>query len=455
MLTLQEHVMYYQEQHNLFLFSKDYIRDTLHWEGLQKLGASFLTQFYYYPLLGAAIVSLMLASIYLMIESAIEIFTGRKDWFQVGALIAVALYFTLDGTDESPFLVAVTFLVMLLLMILLQVVPMKRKDSRGDKLKTRALFMSIGMVLLYCAAGFWIEMSLYSRDERSMILAERAVNNKDWDKVIDITSRYLATGKNNRLMLYFRNLALANKGELTLRLFDYPQKLGINGLAFPWTRNSRETEHGHLFHEATGDINAAHFWTFEGMTVWGETAGILSRLGHYNAALGRKDVALKFADKLDKSLFHKAEAESIRKEAERPGSGVYYAMPDSVSVDWLNIADFRQNLMQNFLADPHNVPVRQYLIAGMLLSNSIGELLPYLEPQDLQSKPVREALTLYSRETQDVQGAADPIEDDAAMQKDLARFIQLYKAGDHSRLIREYAHTFWFYRYFHFDSKNP
>lgn len=455
LLTLQEHVLYYQEQHNLFLFTSEYFYNTLHWEGLNKYIGSFFVQFYYYPWLGAGIISLMLAGIYFMIESIIKRFTGHDDIFQIGAIIAIALYFTLDDTGESPVWVVISFFTILFLFVC-GVILFKNKSKIENSFRPKKIAISSSLIILYCFGAFLIEMSSYDRDERSMLRAERAIKQQDWDSAVNITSRYLSTGKSNRLMLYLRNIALAKKGELVDHLFDFPQKLGIKSLAFPWTRNSRETEHGHWVHEITGDINAAHFWAFEGMTVWGETAHYLSTLGHYNVALGRNDVALKFADKLKKSLFYKKEAEVIEKEILNGGTkpGLYYALPDSIEVEWLNYIDFRPNLLQNFKADPQNPIGRQYLIAAMLLSNSIRELLPFLNSEDLKSKTIREALVQYDMESS---GSLENynLQIDPSLKDNYQRFNKLYLEGNKNALIKEFAPTFWFYRSFLFDPKNP
>ncbi|MCY6346513.1 DUF6057 family protein [Bacteroides fragilis] len=60
------HVIYYHEQHHLFLFSKEYFSKQIHTEGLIAYLNDFIVQFFYIPILGSAILSGILAGIYLL-----------------------------------------------------------------------------------------------------------------------------------------------------------------------------------------------------------------------------------------------------------------------------------------------------------------------------------------------------------------------------------------------------
>ncbi|MDE5836397.1 MAG: hypothetical protein K2H50_05280, partial [Paramuribaculum sp.] len=102
LLTIQNHVIFYQEQHNLFMWTGDYLRHTVHSEGLIYYLGAFVIQFYHIPWLGAGLVSLFAVAVYLLTESIIRCLTGKRDLLQLGVLIVVALYLTLDGIEENP-----------------------------------------------------------------------------------------------------------------------------------------------------------------------------------------------------------------------------------------------------------------------------------------------------------------------------------------------------------------
>nr|WP_250714289.1 DUF6057 family protein [Bacteroides fragilis] len=87
-------------------------------------------------------------------------------------------------------------------------------------------------------------------------------------KHIDTNRKIYKFRRTNQLISYFHNLALYHTGKLPYHLFDYPQKLGVKSLYFPWNSDSRESEYGHFIYEDLGYINEAQRWEFESMVVW-------------------------------------------------------------------------------------------------------------------------------------------------------------------------------------------
>ncbi|MCS3096490.1 DUF6057 family protein [Bacteroides fragilis] len=79
-------------------------------------------------------------------------------------------------------------------------------------------------------------------------------------KCTDTNRKYINSGRTNQLISYFHNLALYHTGKLPYQLFDYPQKLGVKALYFPWNSDSRESEYGHFIYEDLGYINEAQRW---------------------------------------------------------------------------------------------------------------------------------------------------------------------------------------------------
>ena len=446
LLTLQEHVIFYQEQHTLFLYSKSYFLQTLNSGGLKAYLGAFMNQFYYYPWLGAFIVSVMAACIYLFIENIIGIVLKLRDFLQVGVAAVIALYFTLDNINESPVYIFIAFLGMLLIWIVLSLFIKSKISNR--QLTLPQLSLSLLLPIIFACVGLWFESKILDRSERAMILADKAVKQGNWDKAIEITSKYLATGRDNKLMHYLRSYALANKGELIDHLFDYPTKLNQQILAFPWKSDGREAEYGHLVHEATGDINAAHQWAFEAMTVWGETAPHLRDLARYNVVLGRPKVAIKLANKLGQSLFYKKDAEKIKSQLKNPEEiDLRYSQPDTLNSKWINVFDFRPNLMQNYLGDPENEMVRQYLMASLLLSNNLARLIPMLKEEDLKLKNIKEAILIYSLYPNYIPLKEFGLKIDESTGKDFANFYRLLKKGNREPLKKQYGQSYWYYKH--------
>jgi hypothetical protein len=76
-----DYIEYYQEKISLFVFSSDYLKSGLTQPGsmLVYLGR-FLTTFYYYPVAGAIIISLILCLIIFLISKIISILTGKSSF---------------------------------------------------------------------------------------------------------------------------------------------------------------------------------------------------------------------------------------------------------------------------------------------------------------------------------------------------------------------------------------
>ena len=407
LLTLQNHVLFYQEQHTLFLFTGDYFhsRPLLDWL------SDFVVQFYHIPWLGATITSLLLTAVYFLTEGIIGRLTGLRDWLQLGVIGAVGLYFTFDGVDETPRML-IGALLALLLMWLLSVaagrfLPIFRPRRALFK-KHFSIFglqlsipfiISIVLTAAYIYGGLLWEMHDYNRPERAMVRADRAVKAKDWDEVLAITDKYLSTGRTNRLMLYFRNIALAEKGVLLEHMFDFPLRPGVSALVFPWKGDSRDSEYGHLVHEVTGNLNAAHHWAFESMTSWGETAPHLLDLARYNIAMGRPRVAQKFVDRLSHSLFYRDDAETLQRQidgVEPPELHYAWSGKQEEKTRFINVYNPLRDLMEIVNADPDNHIARQYLKAVLLAANDQDALVTVLDKGATDPSAIEEAKLIYS-----------------------------------------------------------
>lgn len=441
LLTLQAHVIFYQEQHALFLFDAAYIKQTIHDQGIIYCLGAFIIQFYHIPWLGASIVAAMLTAIYLMTESIIRRLTGLRDLLQLGAAAAVGLYFTLHGVDQNPGIVTAVFLALLVA----QASSLRISALRKSSLRPLQFALPIVLAAAYIMGGYWWELRNYDRNERAMIRAERAVKQGDWDLAINITENYINLGRNNTLMHYLRNYALAQKGELLKRLFDVPQESGIEGLFFPWRGNSRAAEYGHLAHELAGNINDAHHWAFEAMTVWGETAPHLIDLARYNIAMGRPRVAQKFVNRLSHSLFYRSEAKEFQQQIDDMERGIS-TTETSRPTRFINVIYPARDLMEIVKAEPDNKPARDYLLALLLLANDQEALIGQLRPGEKNPEVVEQAMLIYSLYPRVTPLSDLGLEFSEATSEKFAQYHSMMRSGS-DRLKEQLGNTFWYYIY--------
>ncbi len=90
-----DYVEFYQEKLSLFVFSHDYLIDNLNQPGslLIYLGR-FLTTFFYYPVAGAIIISLIICLIIYLVSKIINYVSGRESI--IIPLITGTLFFILQ-----------------------------------------------------------------------------------------------------------------------------------------------------------------------------------------------------------------------------------------------------------------------------------------------------------------------------------------------------------------------
>ena len=290
------HIIAYHEQHHLFLFTEAYFEQQVQSEGFFSYLTDFIIQFFYYPALGSTLLSLLLASVYLMTSNVIRYLFGKEDLLYLSVIPSLALFY--HTMEASHTLVPITISVLILAFINLMLwitrshmplIPLFKNfhiQKKGIRIGITAVAL-----LFYAGYGYYHFVKSYNRSEGIMLKAEMHVKKKDWDKVLDYTKLYMNSGKTNHLISYFHHLALYHKGELIYRLFDYPPFLGVRSLYFPWNSDSRESEYGHIIYEHIGHINEAHHWEFEAMAIWGETAPHLLNLARYNIVNHRPKVA--------------------------------------------------------------------------------------------------------------------------------------------------------------------
>lgn len=427
---LAPHILYFQEQHHLFLWSSDYWSHMSHLRGWGYPLMSFIIQFSYYPVLGAAVWALLLTAIYFMLQSIVFRLTGYRDLLQVTSLLPIWLFSTTLSIDHYPIQpvkwAVYVFAVWVVAMIVGRFLPWTHRkavqvmtpdsenpEEEGPKTArcSKLVWLSPLMALIFLVVGYqtWVKDQITGpihTAERYMLETEQAVREGRWDEVVKRTNEWAATARQNHLMSYFRALGLYHTGQLYDHLLDFPQTYGIRSLFFPWRGDKNQAEYGHYVYQDLGHINEAHRWVFEALVGWGETAPLLNYLIEYNIAMGRPVVADKFLVQLEKSLFYRDRAKTLRGYLEKGEvPGMRYAMKDASAkpVRWNNVINIGGETRFILNEDPGNEMARQYLIMAMLLVGNrdavlrnLVELYPVEEYPELP-RLLQEALLMYRK----------------------------------------------------------
>ena len=442
---LLSHVLYYNEQHQLFLYTADYFSSHTLTEWL----TAFMVQFFYYPMLGAAVMSTLITCIYLMSWRILTALTSREDTLRLSLIPAIAIWVWTAALSHTLAAVVWAFIVLGIL-TLAACLWAKGKDTRPSSLKGwKYVAVNIASLLVITIISGYSFMRSFSMSEFRMIKAQQAIDHHDWDAALHHTERYLSNSHQpNPLIFYFHNIALYNKGMLLDHLFDFQPGVGVNSLYFPWQSRTRETEFGHYLPEQLGCVNDAQHWEFEAMVVWGETAPRLINLARYNIVNGRKAIARKYIARLRQSLFYRGEAKRLEACVESgkvPGLHAF-STSEPREANFINVENIGPNLQYVLEHDPRNGMAYDYLMCDLLLSNNLTRFVENL-PLCKRYHPGRmprifdEALLVYQLGGNDTKGLQPSEETRGRFQ----RYAQLAQMGDMAALQAEFGNTYWFY----------
>lgn len=450
------HILFYHEQHHLFLYTKAYYHHIVSSEGILRYLTNFLIQFFYYPALGSILLALLTASYYLLTQYLLKKLTGLYDVLQLSIIPSLwAFLYTKEAGKDLTLIVGIFLFLCIASLIL---TPLKKAilPIKGKNITTKwKLTFSLSMATIFATGGYFFFLRHYNFSERTMLQTTEAVQSKDWDKVLYYTTRYQDAGRNNQLINYFHLLALYHKGELIHHLLDYPQVLGVRGLYLPWTSNSRECEFGHYVYEFIGHINEAHRWAFESMVVWGETAPVLKNLARYNILLQRPKVAQRFVNTLKQSLFYKKEAVEIEQQIKTGEvSGLHYALKNAPiqPARFSNILNIGPELQQILTYDPTNRMALEYLLCHLLLSNHIEKFVSFLplikDHYDRLPRIFEEALHIYALQAGKEKVASLGFSISPETEERFAQYYTLWKTQDLEALERSFRSTYWYYLHY-------
>lgn len=454
-------VLVYHEQHHLFLYTAGYFHHALAADGLASYLTDFLIQFFYHPLLGAALMALLLSLVYGLSEYLLALLFGRQAPLHPGIIPALLLLLHTETTAHTLVPVTTTVialtaacLVALLLRRLTPWLPLIKKEFHCRR-KVRIL-ISAASLALYLIGGYTLFLRHYNPKEGILLKTEHYAQRGAWSQVLDYTGRYLMTGKSNQFISYFHNMALYHLGQLPYHQFDYPQALGVKSIYFPWESNSRESEYGHYLYEQLGLLNEAHRWEFEAMVAWGETAPHLTNLARYNIAIGRPAIARMYINKLRQSLFYRSLADSldaIRYRGRVPG--LHHAMRGVTDhpARFTNVRNIGPELENILRHDPKNRMAFEYLMSQLLLSNHLvrfAENLPRIRQFGHSTLPpvYEEALLVYKTGVSEADFARCGFAVSPATEARFAQYVSLMKQGDMQALQARFGNTYWFYLHY-------
>jgi hypothetical protein len=332
-LLLHADYLFALQDNSIFIGGRTFMRETLMYPtGIWSWMGCWLTQFFYLPWLGAAVmVALWVLTYYLLIWA-----TGLKNWRRIFAVVPQALmlytllclgYWMFYGkTPGIAFVPTLVLLAAATLTCAIMKAPhlfavlggerlsgkLRREDIKFPPIKGKAgrgLFSYMLLIPLYivlCPSLTLKSVTLPDSRLKSELRMYRAIDECRWN---DVLKDFHTTDRPTNLMVLYKNIALMHTNRLqdmfkegncgywpkpTVKAFSSDTlQLHISQLAAP------------MVYYQYGQLNYAYRWAIENSVEYGQSVRNVKTLVRCAIMNQEFDVAYKYITMLKTTLFHK------------------------------------------------------------------------------------------------------------------------------------------------------
>ena len=241
-----------------------------------------------------------------------------------------------------------------------------KKEELNFTWNYKTIIVGSAIIIAGCVL---IKTKAYDPKIETFLGMDHYVQTGDWNKVIGLSKTYPGA---NQLVVYYTNLALFKTGQMADRMFEYPQH-GALGLQLEWKRDEVTPFFGGEVFYHLNYINEAYRWAFESMVAKGLNPRSLKRLVLTSLINGHYQIASKYLNILDQTMFYKDWAKEYK---------VYVSDTSRVNQN-PELAEKRKYLVkQDFISyslgvnellreHPHNKMAFEYQMAAFLLNKDI------------------------------------------------------------------------------------
>jgi hypothetical protein len=359
--------------------------------------------------------------------------------------------FYYDLRTVFPKTVAFIFLIPAILILLLSIVPSKKKIYQY-------FFYSQIVVLIltgYFGLKYWANFSA-----EEIMTYDYLVRNERWNDVIKFAAK---KPPRNNLSLAMLNLSLAKTGKMGDRLFFYEQN-GDDGLFLPFAKEYVAPMMGSEIFFNLGLINASQEYSFESMETTPtlkKSVRSIKRLAETNLINGQYEVSRKYLKILENTIFYRKWAKDTEKYLynedminKHPVWGKLRSM--MVSKDFFfKVENMESNLNMLLLTNPLNEMAFQYLMAFYLINKDLrnfAKTLSYMDQIKYSTIPVsyQEAIMyligLTSRNP--MQNIPFDISEDTKAKMKAYAAIYTTNRNAQELLRKRFSHTYWYYLHY-------
>lgn len=288
----------------------------------------------------------------------------------------------------------------------------------------------------------------YDAKTYELIEYDYLVRTQQWDAVIKKAEQQTP---DLPMSVCATNLALAMKGELTTRAFDFYQR-GGQGLLPPFERNYTTTLVTGEAYFQLGLVNTAQRFAFEAMEAipnYNKSVRCVRRLAETNLINGNYEVARKYLKMLEKTMFYGKWAQRtealLGQEQQINNHPLYGQMRKKrIKEDFLySDRELDKICGQLLMADKDNTLALQYLLMFPVLDRDLNRFMNYMmfvsQTHPGYSPRICQEMVTFayaSRKQQPPQGVVPE-----AMLQQFNLFMQAYQQG----ATEMFRHSTWYY----------
>lgn len=295
-LLLQKYSFVYQEYDGLFLMSGDYFRSMFQTSfPISGIVGDFLTQFFRFGLYAPIIVGLGVALAFLMLRSLLSRLS--IGWDVLSAVLSCGLWVCIAFAPTAKRGVAVLLVIFALWLV-------SRFLPKRETLPLKPWIDILASALIVAGVFVFLGRNESLRQRETTSALRVAVAQGDWNRVLVIANPEACAADRSMMPLAF--MALGEKGQLGMRLFDYPITSQTD-FDFSGLDDSYETLFFKAFlYERLNCRNEAlhNFFQLATIQEHGLSFMVLRQMVADNYLLGNYYLVRKYADVLSRSTLH-------------------------------------------------------------------------------------------------------------------------------------------------------
>ncbi len=500
----------FKEQIQLFVFSSSYVSSYLSKPAIfARLAGDFLTQFFYFRIVGATIITLLLIAIWcltflslkqLSVTRTLHIETSRTIFLRctvslipviitwiyfpnpsfsaswvvsfIIALSAFIIYAKTNGKTAValgiiliPTLYIIAGTSVFLFVILAILYKLKMGGNRKFFILHSLFFILLAVITPFILRHTYLltlkqaYLYPYSKIKQGYILNMEQENlfgimieayHENWDEVLEIAKK---SELKSPIATCYANIALSKKSLLGDQLMEFYQPFST-GLLLPVTPGSSwlsifSSSDGY-YH--IGDIGMAQYAAMLGMLFSPNqrSARMMERLVETNIAAGDTAVAVKYIRTLESTLFHKIKSEKLKNLQQQASF-----QEDRIR----NASDIKLSLELLVESNPNNMQALNYLLCYYLLNKDIPAFFKTYTTYGKEKftsvpKVYAEALLIYFAVKGGTMQEITSYRIDSEIVKAFREYSSLYEKskGNLAPMQKNFPNTYWLF--YHFATMN-